>query len=108
MADNRGLMLGKLFTSHGQQRTMKGTIRVTYKVARRIGVLIVGGTVLAVGIAMIVAPGPAIIVIPIGLAVLGMEFAWARIWLRTLRERISAQNGKYRGRRAENHRNRHR
>ncbi|MCH6548494.1 MAG: PGPGW domain-containing protein [Proteobacteria bacterium] len=87
---------------------MKGTIRVTYKVARRIAVLTVGGAVLAVGIAMIVAPGPAIIVIPIGLAVLGMEFAWARIWLRTLRERISAQNGKYRGRRAENHRNRHR
>lgn len=54
---------------------MKGTIRVTYKVARRIAVLTVGGAVLAVGIAMIVAPGPAIIVIPIGLAVLGMEFA---------------------------------
>ena len=75
MADNRGLTLGKLFTSHGQQRAMKGTIRVTYKVARRIAVLTVGGAVLAVGIAMIVAPGPAIIVIPIGLAVLGMEFA---------------------------------
>ena len=87
---------------------MNGTIRITYKVARRIAVLTVGGTVLAVGIAMIVAPGPAIVVIPIGLAVLGMEFAWARIWLRTLREGISAQNAKQRGRRAENHRNRHR
>ncbi len=85
-----------------------GTIRITYEVARRIAVLIVGGTALAAGVAMIVAPGPAIIVIPIGLAVLGMEFAWARIWLRTLREEISAQNAKRRGRRAENHRNRHR
>jgi len=87
---------------------MNGTIGITYKVARRIVVLTVGGTVLAAGIAMIVAPGPAIVVIPIGLAVLGMEFAWARIWLRTLREGISAQNVKHRGRRAENHRNRHR
>jgi len=87
---------------------MMGTVGITYKVARRIAVLTVGGTVLAVGIAMIVAPGPAIIVIPIGLAVLAMEFAWARIWLRTLREGISAENAKYRGRRAENHRNRHR
>ncbi len=85
-----------------------GTIGITYKVARRTAVLIVGGTVLALGITMIVVPGPAIIVIPIGLAVLGMEFAWARIWLRTLREGISAQNAKHRGRRAEDHRNRHR
>ena len=87
---------------------MKDTITITYKVARRIAVLTVGGTVLAVGIAMTVMPGPAIVVIPIGLAVLGMEFAWARIWLRKLREGISAQNAKYRSRRAENHRNPHR
>ncbi len=87
---------------------MNGTISITYKVARRIVVLTVGGTVLAAGIAMIVAPGPAIVVIPIGLAVLGMEFAWARIWLRKLREGISAQNAKHRGRRAEDHRNRYR
>jgi len=45
---------------------------------RKILVAIVGGTVLLVGIIMIVAPGPAIIVIPIGLAILSTEFAWAR------------------------------
>jgi len=87
---------------------MNETAKITYKVARRIAVLAVGSTILAVGIVMIVMPGPAIIVIPIGLAVLGAEFAWARIWLRKLREGISAQNSKHRGRRAENHRNRHR
>lgn len=38
---------------------------------------------------MIVAPGPAIIVIPMGLAILGLEFAWARLWLKKLREMIS-------------------
>ncbi|MFQ6004152.1 MAG: PGPGW domain-containing protein [Woeseia sp.] len=87
---------------------MDGAARLTYKTARRIAVLAVGGTVLAIGIVMIVTPGPAMVVIPIGLAVLGIEFAWARIWLRKLREGLSAQSARHRSRRTENHRNRHR
>ena len=54
----------------------------TYKVAKRIAICIVGGSVLLVGIAMIVLPGPAFVVIPAGLAILSIEFAWARIWLK--------------------------
>ena len=38
-----------------------------------------------VGIAMIVLPGPAFIVIPAGLGVLALEFAWARLWLRKVK-----------------------
>jgi len=53
----------------------------SYKLARRIVVGVVGATVLLLGVAMIVLPGPAFIVIPIGLAILGIEFAWARRWL---------------------------
>ena len=87
---------------------MKNTASVTYKVARRIAVLAVGSTVLGIGVIMIVTPGPAVVVIPIGLAILGAEFAWARIWLRKLREGISAQSADRRGRRAEDHRDRHR
>ena len=86
---------------------MKDTARITYKVARRIAILAVGSTVLAIGIIMIVAPGPAIVVIPLGLAILGVEFAWAKIWLRKLREGISAQNAKRRSQRAEYHRDRY-
>ena len=86
---------------------MKDTVRITVKVARRIAILAVGSTVLLMGIAMIVAPGPAIVVIPLGLAILGVEFAWANIWLRKLREGISAQSAKQRSRRAETHRDRH-
>jgi len=63
------------------------SLRFTYKWARRIAVTVVGFTVLAVGIAMIVLPGPAIVVIPLGLGILGLEFAWARIWLKKVRER---------------------
>ena len=57
----------------------------TYKTARRIVVSIVGGTVLLVGVAMIVLPGPATLVIPTGLAILAIEFAWARRWLRRIK-----------------------
>ena len=52
---------------------------------KRIVVAVVGGTVLALGIALIVLPGPAFIVIPAGLAILAIEFAWARRWLRSAR-----------------------
>jgi uncharacterized protein (TIGR02611 family) len=60
----------------------KHPLYYTYKVAKRIVICIVGGSVLLVGVAMIVLPGPAFVVIPAGLAILGIEFAWARIWLK--------------------------
>lgn len=77
------------------------TIHITYKVARRITIAVLGSTVLAIGIVMIVAPGPALVVIPIGLAILGIEFAWARIWLKRLRETISNHVNNRRARRAK-------
>jgi uncharacterized protein (TIGR02611 family) len=43
----------------------------------RVGLVIVGFTVLLAGLAMMVLPGPALAVIPIGLAILSLEFAWA-------------------------------
>lgn len=60
---------------------------LTYKAARRVVVTIVGGTVLLIGIVMLVFPGPALVVIPIGLAILGAEWAWARRLLRTVRDK---------------------
>jgi len=57
----------------------------TYKIAKRIAIGIVGGTVLIIGIVMIVAPGPALVVIPVGLGILWLEFAWARIWLKKVK-----------------------
>ena len=63
---------------------------IAYRIARRIAVSIVGFTVLAIGIAMIVLPGPAIVVIPVGLGILGLEYAWARRWLMTVKEKAEA------------------
>ena len=61
------------------------------KQARRIAVFIVGSSVMLFGIAPLVLPGPAVVVIPVGLAILATEFAWARRWLRIIRE--SAEKG---------------
>jgi len=82
------------------------TVDKTYKTARRIAVGVVGSTVLAVGIALIILPGPAFVVIPVGLAILSVEFAWARLWLKKVRRTISGQNADSRAERAESHRDR--
>jgi uncharacterized protein (TIGR02611 family) len=39
---------------------------------------VIGGTVVLIGVAMIVLPGPAFVVIPVGLGILATEFAWAQ------------------------------
>ena len=57
------------------------SIRWIPRPVRRIIVLVIGGTVLLIGIIMIIAPGPAVVVVPLGLAILALEFAWARRWL---------------------------
>ncbi len=51
-------------------------------------ILILGGTVLVIGAAMIVLPGPALIVIPAGLAILGTQFLWARRLLDRVRQEM--------------------
>lgn len=56
-------------------------VRDAYTVAKRIVLTLVGFTVLAIGVAMLVLPGPAFVVIPVGLGILGLEYAWARRWL---------------------------
>jgi uncharacterized protein (TIGR02611 family) len=53
---------------------------------RRLIVFFVGGVFLIIGVAMLVLPGPALILIPLGLAILATEFRWARKWLLTARQ----------------------
>jgi len=55
---------------------------------RRLLIALLGFSVLLIGLAMIVLPGPAIVVIPLGLAILGTEFLWARKILRRIREKL--------------------
>jgi uncharacterized protein (TIGR02611 family) len=69
------------------RRGLTGLAVLTYKSARRVVILLVGTSVLLVGVAMLVLPGPAILVIPAGLAILATEFAWARALLRKLKDK---------------------
>jgi len=55
------------------------------KIVKRVIVSVVGATVLLIGIALLVLPGPAFVVIPVGLAILATEYAWARRWLKKAR-----------------------
>ncbi len=59
------------------------------KVVKRVIVSVVGATVLLISVALLVLPGPAFIVIPIGLAILASEYACARRWLRKVRRMAS-------------------
>lgn len=83
---------------------IKKAVDLGYRMARRIAVAVVGSTVLIAGVIMLVAPGPAILVIPVGLAILGIEFAWARYWLKHVRAKISGANAQNFATRAERHR----
>ena len=61
------------------------------KTIKRIIITIIGFTVLIIGMAMIVLPGPAIIVIPLGLAILASEFLWARRLLKKIKNTMRRQ-----------------
>ncbi|BCB95465.1 hypothetical protein JZK55_03870 [Dissulfurispira thermophila] len=49
---------------------------------------VIGFTVLLIGVAMIVLPGPAFVVIPLGLGILATEFVWARKLLIKIKTKI--------------------
>ena len=66
----------------------------TLCVAKRIVVAVIGGTVTLIGIALVVLPGPAFIVIPIGLSILATEFLWAKRWLKKIRQIASKLTSK--------------
>lgn len=69
-------------------------LRQSLRQARRLFIALIGFTVLAIGIAMTVLPGPAILVIPLGLALLATEFVWAKKTLHHLNEQAQRLKSK--------------
>ena len=63
-------------------------IAKTQKQAKRLIIIVVGFTVLLLGVAMILLPGPAFIMIPLGLGILATEFVWARTLLNKFKEKL--------------------
>jgi tellurite resistance protein TerC len=72
----------------------------SYRAGRKLAIATIGASVVALGVAMLVLPGPAILVIPVGLAILAVEFAWARRWLERLRDGSRSVLGRTRDRAA--------
>lgn len=68
-----------------------------WRQAKRVAIAVIGGTVVLFGIVLIFTPGPAFVVIPIGLAILATEFVWARWLLRKVQEKGSQAVDKVRG-----------
>ena len=62
--------------------------KMTYAGIKSITILVVGVSVILVGVVMIFTPGPAIIVIPAGLAILATEFVWARMLLKKFKTKF--------------------
>ncbi|MBA2622183.1 MAG: PGPGW domain-containing protein [Chthoniobacterales bacterium] len=61
---------------------------------RKLIYTVLGLTILLIGFAMVVLPGPAVIVIPIGLAILASEYAWARRIIRRGRVFVAKARGR--------------
>ena len=62
---------------------------------KKLLIAVAGFTILMIGVAMIVLPGPAIIVVPVGLGILSTEFIWAAMVLKTIKGKF--QKTKERG-----------
>lgn len=69
----------------GPDHCMSTWMFKTLRRAKRFVTGVIGFTVLLIGIAMTVLPGPAILVIPIGLGILATEFVWARSILKRVK-----------------------
>jgi uncharacterized protein (TIGR02611 family) len=57
------------------------------RLLRRIAVTVAGTVILVVGIVLLVAPGPGLVVIALALAVFAIEYQWARRNLAAVQER---------------------
>jgi hypothetical protein len=78
--------------AQAEQRPLVPSLSLAIRLAiwlRKGLILVLGLSVVAVGVVMLVTPGPAFVVIPAGLAILATEFYWARRLLQTVRQRIA-------------------
>lgn len=89
------LLLFSLLRAYGEIRILANTMMddisfiggYALRNARKTLVLMVGLTLLLIGVGMMVLPGPATLVIPLALAILGTEFLWARRLLKLFYEK---------------------
>jgi len=87
-------LLASLVSGHRDSAALSAPVgprqlaKTSLRGAWRAVILVVGGTVLAIGAAMVVLPGLAPIVIPLGLGILATQFLWARRLLERVKTRL--------------------
>ena len=72
-------------------------IRFIGRSSKRIAVTVVGAALVLLGVAMLVLPGPGILVVALGFAVLGTEYAWAAAALERTKRAAAHAGGLARG-----------
>ena len=70
---------------------MNALLLETLRQTKRLIIIVIGFTILLIGIAMIVLPGPAVLVIPLGLGILASELVWARRILNKIKSKFQKQ-----------------
>ena len=70
---------------------MNALLLETLRQTKRLIIIAIGFTILLIGIAMIVLPGPAVLVIPLGLGILASELVWARRILNKIKSKFQKQ-----------------
>ena len=74
-------------------RKKRGPIITTVQQAKRLIKVVIGFTVLVFGCVMLVTPGPGVVIIVFGLAILGTEFVWAKkLMKRFEKEAVNVKN----------------
>lgn len=68
-------------------------IRFIGRSSKRIAVTVIGAAFVAAGLAMLVLPGPGILVVALGFALLGTEYAWAAAALEHTKRRAAQAGG---------------
>jgi uncharacterized protein (TIGR02611 family) len=68
---------------------LTSTARRLLRVSRKVGVAVMGGSVVLLGVAFLFLPAPGSVVIPLGLALLATEFSWARRLLRHVKTLVA-------------------
>ena len=92
-------ILASLFASHRDTAALVSPVAneledlavLTWIQVKRITILVIGSSVFLIGVAIIVLPGPAILVIPAGLAILSTQFIWARKILKKIKGATSSK-----------------
>ena len=61
-----------------------------YKQIKKLVIFLIGISVVLIGCVLFFTPGPAILVIPIGLGILATEFIWAKKLLKKFKEKVDS------------------